>query len=155
MFKSGSKRILATLLSTAVCATILVQTVSPAFAVNELNPKYTYTNGDYTFEKISHPNSPVESADGIVDYIGNGSVKEYVDGQSSGEGDRGQSYSYASATSSRVFLYCLHNLGQFKMQLELLFFIYNNKKTPRTQCSRGNLELVAGLEPVTLLITNL
>lgn len=38
MFKSGSKRILATLLSTAVCATILVQTVSPAFAANELNP---------------------------------------------------------------------------------------------------------------------
>ena len=98
MFKSGSKKILATLLSTAVCATILVQTVSPAFAANELNPKYTYTNGDYTFEKISHPNSPVESDDGIVDYIGNGSVKEYVDGQSSGEGDRGQSYSYASAT---------------------------------------------------------
>lgn len=98
MFKSGSKKILATLLSTAICATILVQTVSPAFAANELNPKYTYTNGDYTFEKISHPNSPVESADGIVDYIGSGSVKEYVDGQSSGEGDRGQSYSYASAT---------------------------------------------------------
>ena len=92
MFKSGSKKILATLLSTAICATILVQTVSPAFAANELNPKYTYTNGDYTFEKISHPNSPVESADGIVDYIGSGSVKEYVDGQSSGEGDRGQSY---------------------------------------------------------------
>lgn len=27
MFKSGSKKILATLLSTAICATILVQTV--------------------------------------------------------------------------------------------------------------------------------
>lgn len=40
MFKSGSKKILATLLSTAICATILVQTVSPAFAANELNPKY-------------------------------------------------------------------------------------------------------------------
>lgn len=40
MFKSGSKKILATLLSTAICATILVQTVSPAFAANEFNPKY-------------------------------------------------------------------------------------------------------------------
>lgn len=40
MFKSGSKKILATLLSTAICATILVQTASPAFAANELNPKY-------------------------------------------------------------------------------------------------------------------
>ena len=40
MFKSGSKKILATLLSTAICATILVQTVSQAFAANELNPKY-------------------------------------------------------------------------------------------------------------------
>lgn len=123
MFKSGSKKILATLLSTAICATILVQTVSPAFAANELNPKYTYTNGDYTFEKISHPNSPIESADGIVDYIGSGSVKEYVDGQSSGEGDRGQSYSYASATSSRVFLYCLHNLGQFRLFSVSLYFL--------------------------------
>ena len=47
MFKSGSKKILATLLSTAICATILVQTVSPAFAANELNPKYTYTNGEH------------------------------------------------------------------------------------------------------------
>ena len=139
MFKSGSKKILATLLSTAICATILVQTVQPAFAANELNPKYTYANGDYTFEKISHPNSPVESDDGIVDYIGIGSVKEYVDGQSSGEGDRGQSYSYASATSSRVFLYCLHNLGQFKMQLELLFFIYNNKK-PLERSVQGEIQ---------------
>lgn len=98
MLKRGSKKILAAALSTAVCAAMLAQTVSPAFAASELDPKYTYTNGDYTFEKISHPNSPVESADGIVDYIGNGSVEEYVDGQSSGEGDRGQSYSYASAT---------------------------------------------------------
>ena len=98
MLKRGSKKIIAAALSTAICTAMLVQTVSTAFAANELDPKYTYTNGNYTFEKISHPNSPVESADGIVDYIGNGSVTPYVDGVSSGEGDRGQSYSYASAT---------------------------------------------------------
>lgn len=98
-FKFGktAKRVAATALSAAVCTAILAQTVAPALAT-ELNPSITYTNGDYTFEKISHPNSPVESADGIVDYIGNGSIAPYVEGQSSGEGDRGQSYSYASAT---------------------------------------------------------
>lgn len=57
----------------------------------------TYSNGKYTFEKISHPDSPLESADGVVDYVGNGSITPFVNGESAGNGDRGQSYSYASA----------------------------------------------------------
>ena len=52
-----------------------------------------------TFEKVSHANSPTETADGIVDYTGNGSIAPYVQGVSAdGNGDRGQSYSYASAS---------------------------------------------------------
>lgn len=57
----------------------------------------TYSNGKYTFEKISHSDSPLESADGVVDYVGNGSITPFVNGESAGNGDRGQSYSYASA----------------------------------------------------------
>ena len=59
-----------------------------------------YTSGDYTFEKLSHSDKPRQSPDGIVDYIGNGEVKEYVLDQSENDsyGDRGQSYSWSAVT---------------------------------------------------------
>jgi len=53
----------------------------------------TYTSGDYTFDKLSHPDNPTSSPDGIVDYVGNGAVTE----KDMGQGDRGQSYSWAAA----------------------------------------------------------
>ncbi|MGN1183732.1 MAG: hypothetical protein ACI4R7_00730 [Oliverpabstia sp.] len=84
----------------ALSALMGVTTVFPVSAAAALSPVYTYTGGEYTFEKVSHPNSPVETADGIVDYIGNGSIAPYGSGEgesSEGNGDRGQSYSYASA----------------------------------------------------------
>ena len=61
---------------------------------------YTYTTlNDLLFEKISHADTGVEQADGIVDYLGLGFIGEYVLGVSeTGNGDRGQSYSYASAS---------------------------------------------------------
>ena len=65
----------------------------------ELKPVYTYTDGEHIFEKVSHVNTPLGSPDGIVDYLGQGKVAPYVDGVSAlGNGDRGQSYSYASCT---------------------------------------------------------
>lgn len=91
------KRLTALSLTVILSAAICFQTVPRAFAAETETAPITYTNGDYTFEKVSHPDSPLESADGIVDYIGNGSVAEYVDGVSEGNGDRGQSYSYAAA----------------------------------------------------------
>lgn len=84
----------AIVLSTAMTAT----SVLPAFAA-DLSPKYTYNGGGVTFEKISHADTGTEQADGIVDYLGNGSIAPYVSGTSElGQGDRGQSYSYASAS---------------------------------------------------------
>lgn len=91
------KRLTALSLTVILSAAVCIQSVPEAFAAETETAPITYTNGDYTFEKVSHPDSPLESADGIVDYIGNGSVAEYVDGVSEGNGDRGQSYSYASA----------------------------------------------------------
>lgn len=83
----------------AVSAVVFTTSVLPAFATDALSPQYTYTGGGVTFEKISHPDTPVETADGIVDYIGNGSIAPYIAGESeTGNGDRGQSYSYASAS---------------------------------------------------------
>lgn len=94
-FKRVMKRLTAAALGVILTAT----SVLPAFAAgeDEITPVYTYTSGEYTFEKISHPESPVETADGIVDYVGNGSITPYIAGETNGEGDRGQSYSYASA----------------------------------------------------------
>lgn len=89
----GAFALSAVLVSSAVC-------VSAAEASGkELDIKYTYTGGNYTFEKISHVNSPTETNDGVVDYLGNGTVGAYVPGVSEeGNGDRGQSYSYAAAS---------------------------------------------------------
>lgn len=95
--KHFMRKITAIFLSVVMISAVCIQAIPAAFASEELNPGITYTSGDYTFEKISHPDSPVETPDGIVDYIGNGSVAPYVNGESEGNGDRGQSYSYASA----------------------------------------------------------
>lgn len=56
---------------------------------------YTGTDGDYTFEKLSHPNTGVQQPDGIVDYLGNGEVG-IPDGTTIGQGDRGQSYAWSA-----------------------------------------------------------
>lgn len=91
------KKIAALSLGAVMCVSMCIQAIPAVFAEEQLNPTITYTNGDYTFEKVSHPDSPLESADGIVDYMGNGSIAPYIYGKSEGNGDRGQSYSYASA----------------------------------------------------------
>ena len=56
---------------------------------------YTGTDGAYTFEKLSHPNTGVQQPDGIVDYLGNGEVG-IPDGTTIGQGDRGQSYAWSA-----------------------------------------------------------
>jgi len=94
------KKILACLLAVVMTVTFLGSSATVALAQNSsaLNPVYTYSNAGFTFEKISHPSTPVEKPDGIVDYLGQGKVGAYVDGVSAaGNGDRGQSYSYAAA----------------------------------------------------------
>ncbi len=92
------KKFMKTCLAAALSAALAIATVAPAFAA-EFTPKYTYSGDGMTFEKVSHANSPTETADGIVDYTGNGSIAPYVQGVSAdGNGDRGQSYSYASAS---------------------------------------------------------
>lgn len=86
----------------AASAIALCGTVTTAFAddtANDLGKKivntYTSQNGNgMTFEKVSHPSNGLQTADGVVDYIGNGAITE----EDQGQGDRGQSYSYAAAS---------------------------------------------------------
>ena len=80
----------------ALGAALLTATALPAFA--EGTQKVTYTAGNYTFEKISHPTKGTMSADGIVDYIGNGAVDVITDSSNPNynAGDRGQNYSWSA-----------------------------------------------------------
>ena len=71
------KKFMKTCLAAALSAALAIATVAPAFAA-DFTPKYTYSGDGMTFEKVSHANSPTETADGIVDYTGNGSIAPYV-----------------------------------------------------------------------------
>ena len=66
----------------ALGAALLTATALPAFAegTQQINVTYTCSAIDgTTFEKISHPTKGTMSADGIVDYIGDGAVNVITD----------------------------------------------------------------------------
>ena len=93
--KTRTRRLLTLLLIAAMTMSLMV----PALAVNTAQSEtpYTYDAGDYTFGKISHADKAPGTPDGLVDYTGNGTVA--VTGTvtgADGQGDRGQSYSWAA-----------------------------------------------------------
>lgn len=53
---------------------------------------FFYSKDDQTFEKITHPEKDVKTADGIVDYLGDGAVAVVTDPEDAAynAGDRGQ-----------------------------------------------------------------
>lgn len=87
------------------CATALAGIPATAMADDSagLTPQYTYNSQNdngMTFEKVSHADQGLSQADGAVDYTGDGTIAPYTTGLSTtGNGDRGQSYSYAAASS--------------------------------------------------------
>lgn len=87
------------------CATALAGIPATAMADDSagLTPQYTYSSQNdngMTFEKVSHADQGLSQADGVVDYTGDGTIAPYTAGLSTtGNGDRGQSYSYAAASS--------------------------------------------------------
>lgn len=87
------------------CATALAGIPATAMADDSagLTPQYTYNSQNdngMTFEKVSHADRGLSQADGVVDYTGDGTIAPYTAGLSTtGNGDRGQSYSYAAASS--------------------------------------------------------
>lgn len=76
----------------SACAVLIGALVGPAGAQeSELDGRITnvYTAGNgMTFQKVSHPENGLETADGVVDYIGGGTISA----KDQGQGDRGQSY---------------------------------------------------------------
>ena len=95
----NAKRILSAVLAMVMLIGLVGAGPVRAEETGELVPIYTYESGEYLFEKVSHVNTPLGQADGIVDYLGGGKVAPHVPGVSEeGLGDRGQSYSYASCT---------------------------------------------------------
>ena len=87
------------------CATALAGIPATAMADDSagLTPQYSYNSqidNGMTFEKVSHADQGLSQADGVVDYTGDGTIAPYTAGLSTtGNGDRGQSYSYAAASS--------------------------------------------------------
>ena len=59
---------------------------------------FYYNKNDYSFEKLSHPEKDVKTADGVVDYLGDGAVDVVTDPEAEGynAGDRGQNYAWAA-----------------------------------------------------------
>lgn len=100
----GNKAI-ACLGAIVACATALAGIPATAMADDSagLTPQYTYNSQNdngMTFEKVSHADQGLSQADGVVDYTGDGTIAPYTAGLSTtGNGDRGQSYSYAAASS--------------------------------------------------------
>ena len=93
--KLRTRKVLTLLLVAAMVVSLAV----PAFAADggySATP-YTYDAGDYTFGKISHADKATGTPDGLVDYTGDGTVAVTgtVEG-ADGQGDRGQSYSWAA-----------------------------------------------------------
>lgn len=99
MKKGRCKRVLALIVA-------LVLIISSITAVNvmadentQFEPSITYSGAGHTFGKLSHPDKALSTPDGIVDYLGNGNVGvPGVDEGAVGQGDQGQSYSWASAS---------------------------------------------------------
>lgn len=81
------RRTLCTVLALAMCLSAV-----PGAAALESAATYEDPSGAYLGTKLSHPNSPVKTTDGLVDYIGGGTVSAVDQGQ----GDRGQNYSWAA-----------------------------------------------------------
>lgn len=87
------------------CATALAGIPATAMADDSagLTSQYTYNSQNdngMTFEKVSHADQGLSQADGVVDYTGDGTIAPHTAGLSTtGNGDRGQSYSYAAASS--------------------------------------------------------
>lgn len=91
------KRLLSGVLAAALMLIGPVQVFACAEGLDETNT-FTYTRGGYSFEKLSHPEKDIKTADGIVDYLGGGVQEIVTDPESEyyNAGSRGQNYTWAA-----------------------------------------------------------
>ncbi len=91
----NAKRIISGILATALLACPVL--TASAECIEDTNTFY-YGTESFLFEKVSHPEKDVKTADGIVDYIGDGAVDVVTDTESEdyNSGDRGQNYCWSA-----------------------------------------------------------
>ena len=101
----------------AVLTTAALLAVSTAFSVlaAPFAARYTYSGAGYLFEKFSHPDTALQQPDGLVDYLGDGAVAAYDQGQ----GARGQSYSWAAIAYGGA-LYVSTNYASLAQTLNMM-----------------------------------
>lgn len=88
-----NNRLLAPVLCTMLAVSGPLSTMSlPVLAEEQATVTYSGNDGAHSFTKISHPDKGSGKNDGLVDYTGSGNVAAADQGQ----GDRGQSYSWAA-----------------------------------------------------------
>lgn len=98
MSKSLFKRIGTSVVALSLVISSLSAVTASAEDSSDFQPSVTYTKGDYTFGKLSHPDKPVSTPDGIVDYLGGGNVAVTGENGATGQGDQGQSYAWSAAS---------------------------------------------------------
>lgn len=98
MSKSLFKRIGTSVVALSLVISSLSAVTASAENSSDFQPSVTYTKGDYTFGKLSHPDKPVSTPDGIVDYLGGGNVAVTGENGATGQGDQGQSYAWSAAS---------------------------------------------------------
>lgn len=69
MSKSLFKRIGTSVVALSLVISSLSAVTVSAEDSSDFHPSVTYAKGDYTFGKLSHPDKPVSTPDGIVDYL--------------------------------------------------------------------------------------
>lgn len=67
MSKSLFKRIGTSVVALSLVISSLSAVTASAEDSSDFQPSVTYTKGDYTFGKLSHPDKPVSTPDGIVE----------------------------------------------------------------------------------------
>lgn len=115
MKKQMPRRILAALLMLTMLAALMPAAAFAAERGTYHTVPYSYETQGYQFDKISHPNNPLSTPDGLIDYVGNGAgaVTGTAEG-ANGQGDRGESYSW-SAIAYGDYVYvgtCYAAMGQ-------------------------------------------
>lgn len=144
--KAFRRKLTAAIGAITACATLTCGGVGAAHAEERdtlgdsvLNAYNALNGNGMRFEKVSHPQAGLRAADGVVDYIGNGMITEADKGQ----GDRGQSYSYAAA-SHGDWVYIGTMYGGLGVQAILSHGMASNMgmsaeaaKTSCRRCTRG------------------
>ena len=80
-----------------LCFSLLMTSAVSMFSANAAEKSgatFTSEDGSYKATKLSHADKGVKTADGIVDYAGNGTITDQIG--ENGVGDRAQSYSWSA-----------------------------------------------------------